>query len=282
MSVNTTTTKRPTSTVRREPILAQGIIEKAFPTEEPCTERVRFMKATGWQSTPENLFAMKRGIIAGELVERQLVSYSAGHGFDVDLGAQFDAFIQSRPLDPAITDRLAELRTSTIQMVRGWQSRFPMADDDLEWSEVDHLLQPQTDLFVRRPEKFAIRIRPDVVVGVGDTLLALEFTTAKDPQSLSPARTALNHWALLRERLRRPEWARFQNVGTRIERLALESGTTVYLGTEDAEGWRVKLGEVAENLVSWTYDKNRGPWCSTCNWQAPCWFGDEGTSADSF
>jgi hypothetical protein len=281
MSVNTTTTERPAPAVRPEPILAQGLIEKAFPTEEPCTERVRFMKATGWQNTPENLFALKRGILAGELVERQLVNYSDGHGFDIDLGAQFDALVTRRPLDLSIIDRLAELRLSTIQMVRGWQCRFPASDDGLDWSEVNVLLQPQTDLFVRRPGKFAIRVRPDVVVGVGNALVAVEFTTAKDPQSLSPARVALNHWALLRERYRHPEWD-FQRVGTRIERLALEVGTTDFLNDDDAERWREKLGSTAENLTNRIYEKNSGPWCSTCNWQAPCWFGDEQARSDAF
>jgi hypothetical protein len=75
--------------------------------------------------------------------------------------------------------------------------------------QVISLLAPQTDLFVRRPDRFAIRVRPDNVVGVGNVLVAWEWSTAKDPSSISCARYGLNHHALLRERLRRPdaEWA---------------------------------------------------------------------------
>jgi hypothetical protein len=147
--------------------------------------------------------------------------------------------------------------------------------------EVTPLLDPQHDLFVRRPGRFAIRVRPDNVVGVGDTLIAVEWSTARDPSSISPARIALNHHALLRERLRRPEWERYSRIATRVEMLALGESYTQELPPDESEGWRVRIGEAAEALVDGRHEPNRGPWCSTCFWQSACWFAGE-SSNDSF
>jgi hypothetical protein len=38
------------------------------------------------------------------------------------------------------------------------------------------------------------------VVGIDDAIVAVEFSAAKDPASVSAARFTLNHHALLRER----------------------------------------------------------------------------------
>lgn len=133
---------------------------------------------------------------------------------------------------------------------------------------------PQTDLFVRRPNRFAIRVRPDQVVAVGETLVAWEWSTAKDATSISASRYGLNHHALLRERLRRPGWRRYTSVATRVEMLALGYGFTVVLEPELAESWRMGIGEVVEALLEERPSRNQGPHCSTCAWQAPCWFSD--------
>jgi hypothetical protein len=147
--------------------------------------------------------------------------------------------------------------------------------------EVTSLLAPQHDLFVRLPGRFAIRVRPVTFVGVGDALNAVEWSTARDPASISPARIALNHHALLREQLRRPEWERYSRIATRVEMLALGESYTQKLSPDESEGWRVRIGEAAEALVDGRHEPNRGPWCSTCFWQSACWFAGE-SSNDSF
>ncbi len=259
-----------------EPILAQGTIEKVFPTEQACTERARFAKLDGWLPGADGGFAMKRGIITGALAEHELVSFARGHGLTIDLGRIVDAIIAETRIGPGLADRIPEMRAEAVSFVRKWQEGFPFADGDLDWVEVENLLLPQTDLFVRRKGRFSIRVRPDNVVGVDDTLVAVEWTTAKNPKSVSPARFALNHYALLRERQRRPEWQRFQAVATRVELLALGEGFTIRLDAEEADRWRLAIGSAAEDLLASRYKKSIGPWCSTCPWQGSCWFGEEG------
>jgi hypothetical protein len=164
-------------------------------------------------------------------------------------------------------DRQHELRQAGVEWVRRWQQQFPQDDGGgLDLTEpMTNLLSPQTDLFVRRPDRFAIRVRPDNVVGVGDTLVAWEWSTAKNPEAISRARFALNHHALLRERLRRPDWAGYTSISTRVEILALGTGFTVSLTTKEAESWRVAIGKVAEDFLVGTYEPNRGPHCSICS-----------------
>jgi hypothetical protein len=262
------------ATLTGEPILAQGVIEKAFPAETACTARVRFAKADSGQEGPRGRFYLDRGIAIGELMERELESYAHERGLTIDLGGVVDEIVQQRRIQLP-DDQLAEIRTAAITWGRQWQAAFPPADDPRPWDEVVSLLHAQTDLFVRRPERFAIRVRPDNVVGVGTTIVAVEWSTAKDPASISPARIALNHHALLRERLRRPEWEPYTALATRVELLALGIGYTVQLTPEVAEAWRLKIGTAAEAIVAGHYEATRGPWCSICPWQAPCWFATD-------
>ena len=63
-------------------------------------------------------------------------------------------------------------------------------------------------------------------------------------------------------------------MATRVKMLALGYGFTVQLTAEEAETWRVKIGEAAEALLARRYEPWRSPWCSTCRWQLPCWDGD--------
>lgn len=257
-----------------EPMLAQSVIERAFPAETACTARVRFAKTDSGPDSLRGRFFLDRGIVAGELLERELEGYARERGLTIDLGSVVDEIVQQRRIQlPA--DQLAEIRTAAITWGRQWQAAFPPADDPRPWDAVVSLLRAQTDLFVRRPERFAIRVRPDNVVGVGTTIVAVEWSTAKDPASISPARIALNHHALLRERLRRPEWEQYEAVATRVELLALGIGYTVQLTPEAAEEWRLKIGAAAEAIVAGAYEAIRGPWCSTCPWQAPCWFATD-------
>lgn len=267
----------------RELILAQGTIEKAFPQgEEACTERLVFAKADARREPFDGGFAMKRGLVTGALAERELLSYATDRSLTVDLGSVVDQILSSTRLGSLAMERVRELRSSAITWVRRWQAGFPPEDGDLEWTEVTSLLKPQTDLFVRRSGRFAIRVRPDNVVGVGATLVAVEWSTAKDPSSISPARFALNHHALVRERLRRAEWSGYEALGTRVEMLALGYGFTVRLSSEAAERWRQSIGKVAEGLIDGRHAKNVGPHCSACFWQPPCWFSGEPGEEEGF
>jgi hypothetical protein len=125
-------------------------------------------------------------------------------------------------------------------------------------------------------------VRPDSVVGVGDTIVCVEFSTARDPAAVSPARFALNHFAVQREQLRRPDWAGFAKIATRVEQVALDDGFTVELTNDQTEAWRLEIGQVADAIIDGHYAPNQGPHCSTCPWQAPCWFGDELKVGDTF
>jgi hypothetical protein len=62
-------------------------------------------------------------------------------------------------------------------------------------------------------------------------LVACEWSTGKSAQAISPAGFALNHHALRRERLRRPDWAKFTSISIRVEMLALGVGFTLSLST---------------------------------------------------
>lgn len=273
----TVTNRRSVSISRsREPMLAQGRIEKVFvQADVACTERAVFATADAGREPSDGGFAMARGILTGSLAERELASYAQNGALTVDLGREVDALLAKMRLGTSPGSRVAELRSSAIEWVRQWQQGFPPEDGDLDWSDVAYVLDPQHDLFVRRPDRFSIRARPDIVVGVGAELIAVEFSTAKNPASISSARVALNHHALIRERLRRPEWNGFQAVATRVEMLALGYGFTVRLAADEAERWRQKIGEVAEDLVEGRHAKNIGPHCGACWYQQECWLGGE-------
>ena len=204
-----------------EPMLAQGRVEKCVPAEEACTERDQYARAESGRPPADDGFAMLGGIAVGMLAERELVSYATDGRLTVDLGRATDEVLATVRPGRLPQERVEEIRASMIAWIRRWQASFPPEDSDLDWSEVESLLRPQTDLFVRRPHRFAIRVRPDNVVRVGNTLVAVEWSTAKDASSISPARYALNHHALLREKRHRPEWYRYEHIATRVVLLAL-------------------------------------------------------------
>jgi hypothetical protein len=260
-----------------EPIIPQGTIERAFPDTEACTARIEFAKA---EPDTGDRFYMERGIVTGALAEHEVQAWTQDRGFTIEFSSVVDELLVARRCMTLSADQLAAIRTFSTDRVRDLQRRFPPEDDGLPWIEMVSLSPPQLDYFVRRPDRFRLRVRPDAVVGVGTTIVGLEFSTAKDPAGISPARFALNHHALTRARLAAvrddPDgpWAPYTAVATRVEMLALGYGFTVQLTAEDAETWRVKIGEAAEALVARRYEPRRGPWCSTCRWQLPCWDGD--------
>src|SRR5205823_6216423 len=91
------------------------------------------------------------------------------------------------------------MRTDVLRLVRGWQEQFPDVGDSLPWDELGHAFDPQTDFVVVRMQsepQFGLRIRPDVVVRLGDSLVAVEVSTAKTLEAVPSARIALNHFAL--------------------------------------------------------------------------------------
>jgi hypothetical protein len=257
--------------------LAQGQIEKMIPAWlMACTRRAEFDRQASLNGLASDDFPLLRGLVAGAAVERELYGFAKGKTLTIDIDTVVDGLIaKERRASTLPPDRLTELRATVIGLVRGWQGRFPPEDGDRDWLTVRTLLSPQHDLFVRRPGRFAIRVRPDLVVGVADSLIAVEFSTARDASSISPARLALNHHALVRERLRRPEWGQFRKVATRLEMLASGDGFTIELSPKEAEDWRVLIGNAAEAMLAGRYEPNRGPHCSMCPWQAPCWFDAE-------
>jgi hypothetical protein len=218
---------------------------------------------------------MKRGIFTGALVQTELHRYGTDQGLSIDLGPTADQILTGMRIRTLSTEQIAQIRSDGLRWTRAWQERFPPDDAELDWTQVTSLLKPEHDLFVRRPGRFAVRIRPDNVAAVGSTLVAVEWSTARTPDSISPARFALNHHALIRERLRRPEWEAFETVVTHVEMLALGYSYTVQLDVDQAERWRISIGNVAEALLQEQYETNPGPHCSTCPWQPPCWFAED-------
>ena len=126
---------------------------------------MRLSKADHGRDPADDGFPLKRGLFVGALAEHELHGFGSARGFNVDLGVVADRLLSRMRLDPLSPERVTDLRTTGIEWVRRWQGQFPAGDDDLDWIEVASLLAPQTDLFVRRPDRFAIRVRPDNVVG---------------------------------------------------------------------------------------------------------------------
>src|SRR5437868_15267528 len=70
------TQRQPGAPSKSEPILAQGTIEKAFPGDTACTERVHFANTTTATDGPRGRFYLDRGITIGDLMERELDGYA--------------------------------------------------------------------------------------------------------------------------------------------------------------------------------------------------------------
>jgi hypothetical protein len=263
-----------TPNTQPDPILAQGVIERACPGPgmDTCTKRNGFAKQ---ERDTGDRFYLERGIITGDLAERQVVQWAEGNGFTIGIHHEADLLIAKRRLATLSEEQRFDIRSSAVSWVRGWQERFPPEDDEtVPWLEIRKLLLPQTDIFLHRQGLCVIKVRPDVVVGAGRTVIAYEFSTARDPDSISPARVALNHFALLGKRMRDPDWIWYEEVVTRIEYLALGYGVTVRLSSEEAEAWRDRIIAMVPDLVAGHYQPNRGPWCSRCRYQARCWGSD--------
>lgn len=270
-----------TNSLPQERSFAAGDIEKVFPQgpESACLTRPGLIKATNAQRAGDDGYFLARGLAAGSLMNAVSEQYGADGTMLVDLAGKLEEILADRAYRRFSPEVIARIRPEVVEMARGWQARIGQ-EDDLDLSQAVTLLKPEHDLFVRRPGRFRIRVRPDHVVAIGDTIVAMEWSTSKNPDSISPARFALNWHALLRERLRRPEWERYTTILTRVEMISLGYGFTVRLNTDELELWRKAIGAAVEQLLVGEISKNEGAWCSACPAQARCWFSDE--TGDSF
>jgi hypothetical protein len=258
-----------------EPVLAQGRLERVFVDElVACTKRAEFEQA---RSQPDwNSYPLLLGGLVDRVFKRELTAVLRDQGFTTDLGALIRRFIAGDRRLNALDDATkADLLKQTASMIRAWTGRF-------DWLEAVLLDQPDRDYFIRRPQRFAVRVKPDAVVGLDDAIVCVEATTSRNPDYISQARYALNWWALSRERMRRPEWNRYSRVVTHVELLALNESFTVEFTPEQAEAWRGPIAEVAEDLLAGRYVPNPGPHCTTCYFQSACWFGSQVGPGDDF
>jgi hypothetical protein len=239
-----------------------------------CTKRAEFEQARplpDWNSHPLLL-----GGLVDKIFKHELQAILDGQGFTLDLGALVRRSIAADRRYRALDDKTkVELLKQTVGMIRDWTGRF-------DWLNGVLLDRPDRDYFVRRPERFAIRVKPDGVVGLDDAIVCVEATTSRNPDYISPARYALNWWAMARERLRRPDWNQYSRIVTHVEFLALGESYVVELTPEQAEDWRVAIGAVAEDLRAGRYVPNPGPHCTTCFYQSACWFGSQVGPGDDF
>lgn len=252
-----------------------GDIEKLFPQGlDTCHARLQFARASYGQRADDDGYYLARGLLAGSAMNIVSEQFASDGTMLVNLGGLVDRLLGDRTYRRFSADVLTRIRPEVIEMIRGWQSRVGQ-DDDLDLVNATSLLKPEHDVFVRRPGKFRIRVRPDHVVAVGETIVAQEWSTSKNPDSISQARYALNAYALLRERHLREDWQQYTAVVTRVEMIALGYGFTVRLQTDELEQWRTAIGGAVEQLMGGDTSTNRGPWCSTCPWQSRCWFGGD-------
>jgi hypothetical protein len=118
---------------------------------------------------------------------------------------------------------------------------------------------------------FGLRIRPDVVMQIGDALVAVEVSTAKSADAVGSARVALNHFALLATAQRTARWrGQIKRVGTRVELLAQRSGYTRFIGVDEADEWRERIVAAATAQLNGDTSPRPGPWCNVCPHFAPC------------
>jgi hypothetical protein len=243
-----------TDLIVSERSFAAGQIEKLFPegSESACLARPGLAKAANAQRENDDGYYLVRGLAAGTLMSVVSELFATTGTMLVDLGGELDRILMDRTYRRFDASVLARIRPEVIQMVRGWQERLGQGGE-VDLTDTVSLLKPEHDLWVRREGRFRIRVRPDHVVGVGDLLVAQEWSTSKNPDSISLARFALNWHALFRERLRRPEWKRYTAIVTRVEMLSLGYGFTVRLEVDELEVWRLAIGAAAELCLSTRY-----------------------------
>jgi hypothetical protein len=266
-----------------ERAIAAGDVEKLFPQgpESACLARLGFAKSNNSPRPGDDGYYLARGLLAGSMMNIVSEQFTTDGTMRVDLGGLVDRLLGERTYRRFPPSVLTQIRSEAIEMVRGWQSRVG-PDNDLDISMAVSLLKPEHDLFVRREGKFRIRVRPDHVVAAGDTIVAQEWSTSKNPNSISEARFALNAYALLRERHHRPDWQQYTGIVSRVEMIGLGYGFTVRLNVDELEQWRLAIGNAVEQLIAGETSPNQGPWCSTCPWQSPCWFGDISANDPAF
>src|SRR4051812_42171782 len=101
---------------RPDPILAQGKVELAFPGPglDACTARNGFAKQ---ERDTGDRFYLERGIITGDLAEREVVRWAEGHGFTIGLHQEVDLLIAKRRLVSLSDEQRADIRSSAVAWV---------------------------------------------------------------------------------------------------------------------------------------------------------------------
>jgi hypothetical protein len=263
---------------RSIPFVTGGTIERVF-ADTPgslCPARLAFRKADR-RSTADNWYPLARGILAGAVVERELTRWASGSGLTLELTHAIEAEISSLGLSRRVpAEQLPALIRDVHDLTRQWQQRFPPAEDGLAWENLAPGFEPQTDLVVVRQRTepvFGLRIRPDVVMQIENSLVAVEVSTAKSAEAVGSARIALNHFALLAAVQSTPRFhGEITQVGTRVELLAQGTGYTRFLGAEEAEEWRDRIVAAATACLDGDTHPRPGPWCNRCPYFGPCQF----------
>jgi hypothetical protein len=260
-----------------EPIVYPRAIEQAIVAghgpEAYCLERQHLSQAEAQQPPQDGGYALWRGLLAGELVRHEARQFAEQGTLSTSLLELFDQALAGTGRCPLATDQVDHLRREVLDLVRGWQCRWPPEDDGLDWLGAVVLGNPRMPLVLRREDQFRIPVRPGRIFGVGDTLVTLEATASRSPSAITEAKVALLHHALLRAPFRRTDESRYASVAVRVELLALGSGVTIQLDSARLEAWRPTIGSVAEAIAHGHISKHVGPWCNDCPFQIPC-FGD--------
>jgi len=129
--------QRPMLPAKLEPIIPQGRIERACPTEQVCTEREWYARLDADCPSTDDGFAKFRGIATGMMAERELVQFAREGRLTVDLARAADDVLAGIRLGQFPPDRVTEVRASMVAQIRRWQTNFPPVDGDRDWMEVE-------------------------------------------------------------------------------------------------------------------------------------------------
>jgi hypothetical protein len=269
------------------PIIRQGRIEAAFgawdeEADDPihaCMRRVWIKEHQVYVSanSPDVSRARDVGVYTGEFCETLLEVYAQTQTFPTpEVVSQIGDHILAKPSYrrwPKTT--LASAKAAGLEFAHGYLDRLGDEDDPLEGKPPIWVLRRQHEFRLSRQHDgrkcWIIIVRPDLVVATRDALVAYEFSTSRRPDNVADVRTALNFWALFRERERREAWQSRARILTRVEQLALASGYTEELAHEAATNWRESIASVADSLVDEDYEPNvHHSRCFDCPWFTQC------------
>jgi hypothetical protein len=123
---------------RSIPFITGGAMERIF-SDSPaslCPARLAFHKANR-DTAPDNGAALARGIVAGAVVERELIQWATGKGLTADLIAAIEATLTTLNVARRLpADELRAVVRDVHRLVRNWQEGFPPDDDGLPWEDL--------------------------------------------------------------------------------------------------------------------------------------------------